>query len=80
MKTNVMLDDYNTVRNWVEEDTCTEYDWVVTEQTDDTLKIFLIGPTVLGPGCAVRSTGFNNEVKSRKVVKAWGEKFSLQQI
>ena len=79
-KTHVMVHDYNTLRNRVEEDTVAEYGWIVTEQTDDTLKIFLIGPVFLGRGSWLSKSGFNYEVKSRKVVKAWGEKFSLQQI
>ena len=73
-----MLRDYNTVRNRVEEDTVAEYDWIVTEKTDDTIKIFLIGLIFIGPGFAASKSGFNHEVRSRKVVKAWGEKFSLQ--
>ena len=56
-----------------------QYDWIVTEKTNDTIKIFLIGPIFIGPKGRSKS-GFNHEVRSRKVVKAWGEKFSLQQI
>ena len=83
-RTNVTLWEENTVRSWLDEDTLTEYDWIVTEKTHDTLKIFLIGPTLKGfteGGWFCSLSGrFNYEVRSRKVVKDWGEPFHIQQL
>ena len=74
---DVLLGDYNMID--IKRDHLVEqYDWIVTEKTNDTIKIFLIGPFFIGPRFAASKLGFNHEVRSRKVVKAWGEKFSLQ--
>ena len=74
----------NTMRNWVDKDMLTEWDWEVTEKTHDTLKIFLIGPIFkrhLGDWHFIDlNEGFNHKVKSRIVVKYWGASLNPWQM
>ena len=59
-----------------------DYDFVVTERSTDTMKIFLIGPIFIDYRHPLRASihhphlsraGFNSSAESKKVLKYWGE-------
>ena len=69
-------------RNFLENPLLTEdYDFVVTERSTDTMKIFLIGPIFIDYRHPLRASihhphlsraGFNSSAESKKVLKYWG--------